>query len=121
MSNQIAGKEGEDLAVEYLKKNKYKVIDRNFRIRNGEVDIIAIDCSEKEPVLAFIEVKTRSSAKFGTPFEAITSWKMEALIRSANVYKTLHPKLPDAMRLDAISVTFSQTEPIIDLVKNIGS
>jgi putative endonuclease len=120
MSNQVSGKHGEDIAVEYLKKQKYKILERNFRIRNGEIDIIAIDHSEMEPVLAFIEVKTRSSTYFGTPFEAITSWKMEALIRTSQVYKALHPKLPDLMRIDAVSVAITQGGEIVELLKDIS-
>lgn len=117
------GKRGEDLAVAYLKKNGFRIIDRNFRIRGGEIDIIAIDASpenEKE-TLVFIEVKTRSSLEFGTPLEAITSWKLNALIKTAQFYKTKHPKLPDLMRIDAVAVTLHGIKggEKIDLVKNI--
>ena len=120
-SKQITGKSGEDLAVKYLQKVGYKILERNFRIRNGEVDIIAVDLSESEPVLVFIEVKTRTSVAFGTPFEAITPWKIEALTRTAHVFKTYYPNSPEMMRIDAISVSYSNNQPIIELVKNIGS
>ena len=117
---KIKGEEGEDLATEFLKTHKYKILERNFRLRNGEVDIIGIDYSEKQPVLAFIEVKTRNSSEYGSPLEAITYFKLKALLRSAQVYKTFHPRLPDLMRLDLVSVTFSGNKPIIELIKNIS-
>lgn len=120
MSNQSFGKSGEDKAAAYLQNHGYTVLQRNFRIRNGEVDIIAIDRSGNEPVLAFIEVKTRQSNTFGTPFESITSWKLDALLRSARVYKSLHPKTPDLMRIDGVSVMFAKEEVMIELLKNIS-
>ena len=119
-NNNDLGQNGEKIAEEYLKKLKFKIIEKNFRTRNGEIDIIAIDYSEKIPVLSFIEVKARSSDKFGTPFDAITPWKVNFLIRTANVYKLLHPKLPDAMRIDAVSVSWIKGEPVIQLMKNIS-
>ena len=119
-NNTILGKNGEKIAEEYLKKLKYTIIERNFRIRNGEIDLIAIDYSEKIPVLSFIEVKTRNSDRFGTPFDAITPWKVNFLIRTANVYKVMHPKMPDAMRIDAVSVSIVDGEPKVELMKNIS-
>jgi Holliday junction resolvase-like predicted endonuclease len=61
------------------------------------------------------------STEYGTPFEAITPWKMESLIRTANVYKKLHPKLPDPMRIDAVSVWWKDGEPVIEVMKNISA
>lgn len=121
ISKQIEGKRGEDAAVVYLKQQGFQILDRNFRIRGGEIDIIAIDPTEGEAVLAFIEVKTRSSSEFGTPLEAITPWKLRALIKTAQFYKLKHPKLPELMRIDAVSVSFDRntgTSTIL-LVKNL--
>lgn len=91
---------GEDLACEFLIKKGYKILERNFRKGYGEIDIIALD----KNVLVFIEVKTRSSRKFGTPFEQIAPYKVRALERTALFYKKLHPQLPDSLRIDAIAV-----------------
>ena len=71
-SKRDFGLKGEQLEVEFLKKRKYEIIERNYRVRNGEIDTIATDKSEKEPVLAFIEVNTRSSEYFGKSIERIT-------------------------------------------------
>ena len=76
ISNPIAIK-GEEIACHYLKELGYKIIDRNFRARNTEIDIVAV----YKNILIFVEVKTRSSNKFGTPFEQIAYWKLKALIK----------------------------------------
>jgi putative endonuclease len=121
LSKQIEGKRGEDAAVAYLKKEGFQILDRNFRIRGGEIDIVAIDATDGEAVLAFIEVKTRSSSEFGTPLEAITPWKIRALIKTAQFYKLKHPRLPELMRIDAVAVLIDRGTGIstITLVKNI--
>lgn len=107
--NPIA-KKGEQLAAEYLNKRGYKIINRNFRKGYGEIDIIAIDSSEKEKTLCFIEVKTRTSGSFGSPLEAITYWKLKSLIKTAQFYKLINPRLPDSIRIDAVSVVLSKNK-----------
>lgn len=114
---------GESKACEYLRNNGYKIIERNFRKGYGEIDIIAIDPSASSgQVLVFIEVKTRTSNQFGSPLEAITYWKLKSLVKTAQYYKMIHPKLPDSLRIDAVSVILfgNQTEKI-DHIKNISA
>jgi len=107
---------GENEACKFLKKLGYKILDRNFRVGYGEIDIVAIH----ENTLVFVEVKTRSSDKFGTPFEAITTWKLHPLIRTAQFYKQTHKNLPESMRIDAIAVKVSGNEVLdIEHIKNI--
>ena len=115
------GKKGEDLAVQYLKKHGYKILERNFRKHYGEIDIIAIDRSE-EPILVFIEVKTRTSSQFGTPFEAITSHKLQPLLKTAQLYAVSNPALPQSLRVDAISVILNEILELVDIehIKNIS-
>lgn len=108
---QFAGRIGEVAAAEYLRKKGYKIIDRNFRIRNGEIDIVSI----VNNILVFVEVKTRLSHQFGTPFEAISYYKMQALVRTAEFYKMTHKKLPDAMRIDAISVMLDDEHHVSEI------
>ena len=112
---------GEDKACEYLKKLGFKIIERNFRKGYGEIDIVAIDQSEKEKVLVFIEVKTRTSNSYGSPLEAITYWKLKSLIRTAQYYKMTHRNLPDALRIDAVSVLLNGNNvESIELTRNIS-
>ncbi len=115
---------GEQYAVAFLASQGFQVIDRNFRMRGGEIDIIAIetDLQSKEKTLVFIEVKTRSSGDYGTPLEAIGYHKMRALIKASQFYKIKHPKLPDLLRIDAVSVLVNEDGKLMDieLVKNIS-
>lgn len=115
------GQIGENLAVLYLQKQGYLIIERNFRTRNGELDIVAIDRSEKPGVLSFIEVKARKSTRYGTPLDAIGFYKLQALIRTAEFYKATHKDLPENMRIDAVTVVLNNDNTVkeIGLVKNI--
>lgn len=112
------GMKGEDIAASYLQKQGFVIIDRNFRMRGGEIDIIALDGN----TLSFIEVKTRMSSAYGTPLEAISYWKLKALIKTAYYYKSTHPRLPELMRIDAVSIVLARDKSVlsIDLVKNIS-
>ena len=76
------GNVGEDYAVKILKKNKYKLIERNFTIRGGEIDIIAKDGE----YLVFVEVKMRKSTEFGRPSEFVGYSKQEHLRKAAVLY-----------------------------------
>lgn len=109
---------GEDLACEYLNKKGYKILERNFRKGYGEIDIIC----EKNKILVFVEVKTRTSDKFGAPLEAITYYKLKSLIKTAEFYKLLNPKLPDEMRMDAISVLLDKNNNLVNIehIENIS-
>ncbi len=64
MSNLSLGKQGEEIAADFLKKKGMKILERNFRTPFGEIDVI----TEKNRKLHFVEVKTRRSTKFGKPF-----------------------------------------------------
>lgn len=118
ISNPTA-KKGEDIAYIFLKKQGYKIIDRNWRKGYGEIDLIAIE----NGCLVFIEVKTRSSDLFGTPQEAITYFKLRSLEKTALFYKKLHPNLPDSLRIDAVSIMLdpSNINHKIELIKSITS
>lgn len=107
---------GEEIAANFLKKLGYKIIDRNFRARNTELDIVALN----KDTLVFVEVKTRTSEKFGTALESINYFKLKSLVKAAEHYKISHKNLPDVMRIDAISVDLSSKEPKIEHVQNIS-
>lgn len=114
ISDPLARK-GEEIASKYLKKIGYKIIDRNFRARNTEIDIVALD----KDTLVFVEVKTRSSNQFGTPFEQIAYWKIKSLIKAAEHYKLTHPNLPELLRIDAVSVLFKSKGYEVEHSQNI--
>ena len=83
------GRLGEDQAARYLKKNKFKIIERNLHVSHNEIDIIAI--SKKQRIIAFVEVKARTVDKdlyspFGTPASAVTKEKQRRTIEAARGY-----------------------------------
>ena len=94
------GRRGEEIAIEYLKRLRYRILERNYRKSFGEVDIIA---SDKETVV-FIEVKTRQSARFGSPFEAVDTRKQRQISRVAQEYLQSHGSTDVSARFDVIAV-----------------
>ena len=114
MSNISLGKNGEELAVEYLKKQGYKIIETNKRFSKlCEIDIIAQDAQE----LVFIEVKTRKTDICGHPFEAITKTKYNHIKQGLFLYLKENPQYKK-YRIDAISVLI-KPELKIEHLKNI--
>ncbi len=97
--NKMQGRLGEDAAAEYLKSNGYKILKCNYKNKMGEIDIIA----SKGEDLVFVEVKTRSSAEFGTPAQAVTYYKKQRIINSAKWYMMTNPS-DFNIRFDIIEV-----------------
>ena len=95
------GRHGEDLAVHHLEAAGLDVVDRNWRCRQGEIDIVARD----GPDIAFVEVKTRTGHEFGHPLEAITARKLARLRRLAGEWCAAHPEARGSIRIDAVAVT----------------
>lgn len=118
-NNLPLGRYGEDLAVKYLRSKGYKIIEKNFRCRVGEIDIIIQD----KETLVFVEVKTRYSQDFGKPEEAITPRKLKSIIKTLEFYKNLHLDLPESLRIDAILIELSPTGEVkrFEHLKNISS
>ncbi|MBI3559925.1 YraN family protein [Candidatus Gottesmanbacteria bacterium] len=102
------GKIGEDLALEYLIRHKYRILERNFQKRYGELDIIAV----KDDTLVFVEVKTRIGRVYGLPEEAVTPRKLIEVKQTAAYYKLLHPELPESMQIDVIAIELDVDETL---------
>lgn len=122
-TTQSSGKYGEDLACQYLKKQGYKILERNFRIRGGEIDIVAKDpAPDSAGQIVFVEVKTRYSHEYGLPSEAITFWKIKSLIKTAQFYMQKIGWGERPYRLDVVTIDFVSPQaigPKIELIKNI--
>lgn len=99
-SNRKMGEIGEKAARDYLERLGYRIIDTNFRTRIGEIDLVAYDGN----ILAFIEVKTRSSSRYGTPGEAIDWKKQRKLNKLALLYLSKNRVLYSQIRFDAVEV-----------------
>lgn len=97
------GEKGEELAVEFLQKNNYKILDRNWRFKKAEVDIIA----QKKDILAVVEVKTRSSNYFGNPQDFVNPKKIQLLVEAMNEY-VISKDLDVEVRFDIIAILKNQ-------------
>jgi len=93
------GKKGENLAVDFLLKNNYDIIERNYRFEKAEVDIIA----QKEDVLAVVEVKTRSTIDFGNPQDFVKPKQIKNLVKAIDAYVTEND-LDIEVRFDIIAI-----------------
>lgn len=109
------GKIGEDLAVKYLEQNGYKILERNFECRQGEIDIIAI---EKEEIV-FIEVKTRTNQKYGKPIDAVNQTKQKHLIKSVQYYIYNRHLEDEFIRIDVIEIYMYGNKYRINHIKQI--
>lgn len=90
----------ENFAAKLLQNKGYRILDRNFRSKFGEIDIIAtLDDS-----LVFVEVKARWSQKFGLPEEAVTLQKLYKIRKTGEYYSLLHPELPQKLRIDVVAL-----------------
>lgn len=98
------GAKGEEIATRYLKKKGYRIIERNYRVRLGEIDIIAEHGGE----LVFIEVKTRSDILFGSPFESITAQKQQQLSKVALDYINKTQCHDHPARFDVVGIEFRE-------------
>ena len=104
MRRRDTGILGEKLAQDFLKKRGYHIWETNYRCPEGEIDIIARD----RDCLAFIEVRTKKSAEFGTPEESITLAKRQRLVAAASRYRQNHNNLPSSWRIDVVAVELDQ-------------
>jgi len=95
------GQLGEDIACKALKRDKYKILEKNFRCRQGEIDIIAED---GDGVLCFVEVKARSSDAYGRPEEVVNSYKQKRLTAAAYIYLEKYKVKERDMRFDIVAV-----------------
>lgn len=115
--NKKIGAKGEDAAAEYILRNGYKILKRNFRCRSGEIDIIAFECG----YIVFIEVKTRTQNYYGSPGEAVNRSKIAKIHRTAQVYM-LKSRLfyINKIRFDVIEVFYNKDKGSIsiNLIKN---
>ena len=110
-SKQQLGVRGEDLACAELERQGMQVLERNWRCRLGEIDIVAAEVGEAGLTLVFCEVKCRSGLGFGHPLEAITFTKMRTLRQLAALWVREHHVKASTIRLDAIGVVLVSGEP----------
>lgn len=113
-NTHVIGQKAEDLAANFLVGKGLKIIERNFRTRFGEIDIICKDGK----TLVFAEIKAKNSLKYGSPYEMVTSRKKEKLINTAKNYLIENKYDPEKIdwRIDVVSIENKNCK--IDWFKN---
>ncbi len=108
------GETGELLAANFLAEKGYSIIQRNFRCKAGEIDIIAGDGD----YLVFVEVKTRRSLNYGSPVEAVDMRKQQQIYRTALFYLQQNSIDNQDIRFDIIAITIMDEKPVIEHLIN---
>ena len=111
------GKLGEEMAVEFLEKTGYEILETNWVFQKAEVDIIA----RKDKIVAIVEVKTRRSVEFGTALEAVTPGKAARLRKLAAAWLASQDGSFEQIRIDVMGVTLPKSGPAtVDHVRGIA-
>lgn len=105
----VTGITGENFTATYLIERGYQVLDRNWRIREGELDLVALS-PDKE--IVFVEVKTRSSAAYGDPLESISAAKLHRIQRLALAWLATHQRLGWPYRIDVAGIRLGRSGEI---------
>ncbi len=102
---------GERVAAAHLEAKGYRIIATNFRVREGEVDLVA----ERGGVVAFVEVKTRRGDAMGSAVESIDAHKAKRLLLAAEAFAQEHPELPPGRRIDLIAIDLDTAGRVVSV------
>lgn len=113
--NKSLGARGEEIAVAYLKGQKFAIVERNFRCKAGEVDVIARDGKS----LVFVEVKTRRSEAYGPPQASVTPFKQRQISKAALTWLAKNGKQEASARFDVVAIVLrDHAVPQIEHIRN---
>ena len=115
MNTRKIGTEKEEIACSFLTQKGVKIQERNFRCRQGEIDIISKDKNE----IVFIEVKSRSSTEYGLPSEAVTKQKIQHLYKTARYFLYKNKMLNEFIRFDVVEILIKSGKFNINHIKQI--
>ncbi len=110
--SRALGAIAEARAAEFLQRKGYRVVDRNWTCRGGEIDLVCVDADGS--TLVFVEVRARSSTSHGTPLETVVDLKRRRLIRAAEIYLHVKKKSDAACRFDVVAITGDYVEHVED-------
>lgn len=114
-NRKVVGRRGEQVAISFLKEKGYRILDKNFHCKLGELDIVAQEGNQ----IVFVEVKTRQNLDFGLPQESLNYFKKKRLTRLALFYLASHYLKDVPCRFDVVAVVFKEGNPkSIRLIKN---
>lgn len=119
--NRKVGTQGEEIAAKFLEDKGFKILERNYSTKFGEIDLIAV----KNNILRFVEVKLKNGDFFGAPEEMIGTNKLGKVQRMAEYYLMDNPEVAKkygAYSIDAVCIVTGESEEVerIDLYENIG-
>ncbi len=103
MNRRALGVQGEQMAAQMLETKGYHILERNYRCRYGEIDIVA----ENKGEMVFVEVKTRSSGSYGRPADAVTREKLRHMEKAAKCYVLFHHLTDVNVRFEVVEVYYS--------------
>ena len=116
-AKDVLGKSGEQTAADYLEAHGFRILDRNWRSADGEIDIVAVE----RHALVVCEVKTRTSTRYGTPLEAVSRAKRVRLRRLAAQWLNAHGIRFDEVRIDVVGLLYEGTGGFtIEHVRGVG-
>ena len=108
--SRALGAEAEARAAQLLQRKGYRIVDRNWTCRGGEIDLICVDGE----TLVFVEVRARADARHGTPLETVVDLKRRRLIRAAEIYLHVKKRQECACRFDVVAVTGETIDHVED-------
>ena len=114
------GRVGEEEAVKFIRKQGYRILQTNFKTKTGEIDIIA----EDKKVVAFIEVKTRTTGEYGSPLEAVNHHKQKKIVQVANQFLVQYRVENRECRFDIVAILAPTEDPVtweLELIKDAFS
>jgi putative endonuclease len=116
-AKDVLGKDGEQAAAEYLESAGFRILDRNWRCAEGEIDIVAVE----RQVFVVCEVKTRTGDRYGTPLESVSRLKRNRRRRLAIRWLTAHGVRFDQVRIDVVGIAGDPAgEHTIEHVRGVG-
>ena len=110
----VLGKEGERIAELFLRKKGYKLVERNYRCAAGELDLVMLD----HRVVVFVEVKTRTGIRYGTPLEAVESRKQQKMIFAAQFFISAKKLGQREARFDVVGISWAGAQPLVEHIEN---
>ena len=108
------GAAGEKVAERFLRRQRYTIVDRNYRTPAGEIDLVALDGQ----TVVFVEVKTRTGTAHGSPFDAVDGRKQRQIIRAARHFLAAKRLLDRPARFDVVGVWWEGDAPRCELIRN---
>lgn len=123
--NKITGNKGESLAAEYLQIKGYQILQRNYRSKWGEIDIVARcqtpdSSGSRGQIVVFVEVKTKTTDKYGEPWEMVNNWKIEQVKRMGEIWAREYG-WEGRVRMDVVGVYLNEEPARIEHWENVES